>query len=226
MFKQINQRNPRQIDSARQLRHAILFCLLCIITNQFSELLLKPAVAAEKNIRPQLPPLTGAKDVLEYGIDYDQIIKEHPQDYIAWYRRGMAKQRDLNNTGALKDYTQSLKLNPLQSDHPTAKTSADARTIRAWAYEYSGTILFQQHKYEAAIEDFTHAIKLRPNHVPAYQNRALAYRKVGKDKLAYEDLANAAYQRNNPTPDPCAKANLRLLGLKDKGKSIAPETSK
>ena len=54
-----------------------------------------------------------------------------------------------------------------------------------------GLCQFFSGKYQRAVDDFSQAILLNPKNAMAYANRAMAYEKLGKKKLAQKDLERA-----------------------------------
>lgn len=56
-----------------------------------------------------------------------------------------------------------------------------------------GKKLFRAGKYQEAIDIFTSAIELKPDHAAAYYNRAVVYHKIGDIKQAENDLKEASY---------------------------------
>ncbi len=72
----------------------------------------------------------------------------------------------------------------------------------------SGLAKRQKVDYVGAIEDYTKAIELKPDYASAYNNRGVAYEKVGKFKQAIENYRKSlAIDPNYSTP----KNNLNNL---------------
>ncbi|MBS1996134.1 MAG: tetratricopeptide repeat protein [Cyanobacteria bacterium SZAS LIN-2] len=172
-----------------------------------------PTAIAGDNI-PKIQPLpanTGSaiKDPL---FVYNKLIELHPDDYCALYRRGKHK-ADSSPAGAIRDFKQSLHVNPLQTDHYTKKTDKTQRTMRAWAFQDLGFLYCMQGKFEDGIDCFTHAIALRPAHADNFQNRGAAYQKLGKLDLAKKDFAQAAMLRRTNPDDDCLTGPVSLHNL-------------
>ena len=70
-----------------------------------------------------------------------------------------------------------------------AKSATNAE--KADAYVNRGVIYFRQKEYDLAIDDYTEAIALAPQHIHAYINRGIAYSSLGKHKRAIEDYYQA-----------------------------------
>lgn len=71
-------------------------------------------------------------------------------------------------------YTEVLKISP----------DADAYNNRGNAYDDKGV-------YDKAIDDYNHAIELRPDEVVAYNNRGVTYSKIGDYRKAMKDYNQA-----------------------------------
>ena len=63
--------------------------------------------------------------------------------------------------------------------------------IYAEAYYNRGTVLGKKGEYDKAIEDFTNAIKLKPDYAEAYNNRGNAWSEKGEYDKAIEDYTKA-----------------------------------
>ena len=68
-------------------------------------------------------------------------------------------------------------------------------------YNKRGIVYDKLGKYQLAIEDYSEAIRLKPNYAEAYYNRAAVYFIQGKDNLGKSDVLKA-----------CALGNYKLLG--------------
>lgn len=55
----------------------------------------------------------------------------------------------------------------------------------------AGLRLLRSWDYEGAIRAFTEALRLNPNLTEAYENRALAHRRLGRDDEAEKDLGKS-----------------------------------
>ena len=60
------------------------------------------------------------------------------------------------------------------------------------AYNARGYAYLRLQKFANAAVDFSDAIRLRPDYANAYQNRAIAERRLGDEKAAATDARKAA----------------------------------
>jgi TonB family protein len=109
--------------------------------------------------------------------DFDEAIQLHPQElfyahrsYVYW-RKGLLDK-------ALDDINLAMKLRP--KDSPLIHD-----------YFVRGDIYSDMGEYDLAISDYSEAIRLKPYDRYSYDQRAKAYRKLGKDDLAAADEAKA-----------------------------------
>lgn len=71
-------------------------------------------------------------------------------------------------------------------------------------------------RYEAAVEDFTKAIRLNPIHIKAYKYRGLACSKLGYENRAHSDLKKATeleqkQKQKEPSPPPPTTSPWRCI---------------
>ena len=59
-----------------------------------------------------------------------------------------------------------------------------------------GKSLYNDGRFEEALEVFNSAVELKPNYALAYYNRAIVFNKLGNNKRAEEDLKEACYLGN------------------------------
>ena len=115
-------------------------------------------------------------DAIEY---YTEVIRLDPADTavvsMAYYNRGVAYDGKNEVDLAIRDYNQTIQLNP---------NSADAYNNRGYAYNQKGEI-------ERAIEDYNQAIQLEHNNILFYNNRSMALLRAQEWEKAKSDLTNA-----------------------------------
>jgi len=113
--------------------------------------------------------ITGCTAIIESDADNPKVLA------IAHNNRGNAFIRKRQYEQAIKDYDESIKLNP---------NYAKPLNNRGVAYQKEG-------KYDRAIEDFDAAIKIDPNYLDAFANRAETYQKKGDYPRALRDFDQA-----------------------------------
>lgn len=104
--------------------------------------------------------------------DFERVLQERNYDEEAWYKK------------ALCHY--------LAGDTGQASTACDSTLAHAAghadAFNLKGVILLGQEIYDAAIVQFSQAIKNRPDHSEALYNRCVSYWKLGHQALALKDI--------------------------------------
>ena len=110
----------------------------------------------------------------------------------SWLSQAYAQQGDahqaLGNTNeAIENYQKALDIVP--NDDLRAKLDAlnNAKNHLFEQYFNHGITLFNQEKYQQAIEQFTKALTLNPNHIQVYGWRRDAYIQLGQYQQAIED---------------------------------------
>jgi TolA-binding protein len=99
-------------------------------------------------------------------------IADHPDDQNALYRRGQVYASKGAYTLAIKDFDDSIRLNP---------KDVEAYNNRCWARTIIGEL-------QAALKDCNEALRLRPNFVDALDSRGLVNLKSGMTKNAIADF--------------------------------------
>ena len=100
----------------------------------------------------------------------------HPFRSDAYNSRGTAYAELGNIQAAIKDFNQTIKIDPKSVD----------------AYYNRGLANFKQGNHKLALADFSSAIKINPNLADAYGNRGLAEYALGNKRNAVTDLQQAA----------------------------------
>src|SRR5262249_52547113 len=98
-----------------------------------------------------------------------------PHDPEIYSSRGVAERRLGKNDLAVKDYTESNRLN---------SKNAEVYSNRANAYSLLG-------KYDEALKDYDQAIKLDPKNARIYANRGVISLRQGKTEDAEKDFKKA-----------------------------------
>lgn len=120
------------------------------------------------------------KETLEKSINkYSEVIKNNPNDFKAYYNRGLKYSEMENYKEALKDFNKAIKLKP---------------TDPLFFYN-RGLTKNKLKKYDDAIEDFDEAINLNSKHALSYYNRGLSKSFLGKNEEAILDY-NLAIKLN------------------------------
>jgi tetratricopeptide (TPR) repeat protein len=88
--------------------------------------------------------------------DYLQALEAFPNQSMDYYRRGIVRRHFGDNSGAIADFNQVIRLDPKF----------------AKAYYYRGLVSYDKNKKR---KDFTQAIQLDPNFTEAYLERGLTY---------------------------------------------------
>ena len=108
-----------------------------------------------------------------------KAIDENPGEIEAYYTRGDIYIELTFFDEAIADFTKYIGLVATKSE-----LAADGRHGRAQAYNATK-------KYTLAIQDLTFAIEIKPTDPLLFQERAFAYRSLGKIALAKADDAKA-----------------------------------
>lgn len=107
---------------------------------------------------------------------YTEILKENPDNEVAYNRRGNVYYLKLNEYDlAIADYSRALKINAIY-----------------WKpYFNRGNVFEMLGNYGEAISDYDKAIALNPNFSVAYESRGYCYLMLGETKKALTDFAKA-----------------------------------
>jgi tetratricopeptide (TPR) repeat protein len=138
-------------------------------------------------------------------------VKGDPDFYV---NRGIAKEKNHNANGAMRDFRQALRLDP---NHALAKhhlgtasksTSPDSATAMLneaiadnpnmpFAFADRGYALMEKGKYREALADFNQAIRLDPSNHEYFLNRGLIREKLADPDGAYKDYTQAINLRGD-----------------------------
>lgn len=108
-------------------------------------------------------------------VDYDQAIRQKPDEARAYSDRGIAYACKGDYDRAIADYNQAIQLKP------------DDATV----YFFRGLTYHEKSDYDRAIADFDLAIRLKPGDPDAYHSRGLVYANRGDYARAIADFDRA-----------------------------------
>jgi tetratricopeptide (TPR) repeat protein len=103
---------------------------------------------------------------------YNTNIEKGTKVAIAYYNRGVIKDKSGDKEGAMKDYNRSIELNP---DYPVA-------------YYNRGILKDNAGDKAGAVNDYNRAIELKPDYLSAYYNRGIMKMSINDNKGAIEDF--------------------------------------
>lgn len=141
--------------------------------------------------------------------DFTKAIELKPDYPEAYFHRGLTNDLNSNRAGAMRDYNKAIELNPKYVDaymtravlylldRKGALAIADyTRVIElkpdGESYYVRGNSYLEIGQYAKAIADLTRAIQLDPTYYWSYKQRAKAYRKLKRFRLAEADELKAA----------------------------------
>jgi len=127
---------------------------------------------------------------------YTQAIGLDPDDYILYYKRGIAYFLSEEYQFAIEDFTLVIRLKPDYAE----------------AYFKRGTTYFFLEEYQLAINDFTQAIKWKIDYDQIYKFRGRAYEELGKKMQAIYDYNQYLAMVGNTHGDAEAVRTL-IIGL-------------
>lgn len=106
---------------------------------------------------------------------YNQAIALNPENFIAYYKRGIAFSGLGKIQRAIEDYTHSIKLN----------------SLHAKSYYNRGTAFFELKEYKKAVQDYSLALKVEPHNAKSYYGRASSYSQLKLFEKAIQDCEAA-----------------------------------
>lgn len=141
---------------------------------------------------------------------YGRALKINPNDPMAYYNRGVARQRNNRIDEALQDYNKALEIRP---EYHTVHNN------RAIVFSLKG-------RFDLAIPEFTKAIQYNPNFADFYSNRGNAYSSIKDFKKALDDYNYAISLEPNKPSLYFYRAHIKLqLGLKDEACADAQQSA-
>jgi len=103
------------------------------------------------------------------------ILETKPKDATYYYNRGVEKEKEKDNTGAIADFTKAIEINPKYSSAYLERANAKGNL----------------EDFRGAITDYSKAIKFDPKNYKAYYNRGLAKIILGQKDDGCIDLSKA-----------------------------------
>ena len=134
-------------------------------------------------------------DYAEAIEDYSQALKLNPKDVFTYGSRADIKRQLGDYTGAIEDYNQAIKNLKDGSFTYQTYTEHGLRTTTITPddsficsiYNDRGWMKRKQGDHIGAMEDYTRAIELNPNHTSGYKNRAGLKHELGDYTGAVDD---------------------------------------
>jgi len=163
-------------------------------------------------------------------IGYNEALKVNDQYAMAYYNRGMAKQKLNDFEGSIDDYLKSIKynfenlswsynglgysyfrINELSKALTSLCKAIEIDPEYADAYYYRGLVENEKKEYATAINDFTKAIEFKANYATAYYNRGIM-------RIQLKDTVNACNDFSKSLDLGYAQANdaLKIYSRKHK----------
>ena len=117
--------------------------------------------------------------------NYTEHLKKDPNSSKAYFSRGLSKRKIGDYYGGIIDYLKASKISPKE----------------AYIFEDLGNIYnYDLKNYKKAIEYYSTAIRLKPDFVKAYANRAFAYENINNFQKSILDYKKAI-EINNSDPN-------------------------
>lgn len=161
---------------------------------------------------------------------WNDVLAKHPDAWVAWQNRGLARAKAGDRKGALSDFDAAIRVRPeaavtyngrgnLKADLGDAEGAARdyAEAVRldpgyAEAHYNGGYLDLERGDFDAAIASFDEALRLDPRLVQGWFNRGEALSRSGRLAEAVADYgrALAVDPGYGPALDARAKARYRL----------------
>jgi serine/threonine-protein kinase len=130
-------------------------------------------------------------DLREAIAVYTQVLSLDPNNTEAYNRRSTARSAVGDYEGAFEDLYRATNyyLSDEQSLQPTQRATVETT---AKDYQHQGLQKLQGGDFQGAIEEFNQVLQLNGNDATAFACRGFAYRRLGDNPRAIEDLQQAA----------------------------------
>jgi tetratricopeptide (TPR) repeat protein len=135
--------------------------------------------------------------------ELNQLITEQPQNAEAYFERGIVFFHLDEHDQAIASYTKAFELSRQGKVYIMRMLAYSQRSLLACSqrlqnspydialYGQRGIAFMVRDNYEAALEDFTHMIKLDPNYADAYIKRSMIFMKTDAYEAVIRDLSKA-----------------------------------
>jgi Tfp pilus assembly protein PilF len=134
---------------------------------------------------------------------WNHVLQLNPDNYLAYYNRGVLNQDQGRLAEAIADYSSAVKLDPEYSE----------------AYYNRGISRESQGDITGAIVDYSEAIQLNPKYVEAYNNRGVLRKAKGDLAGAVTDF-NTAIRLNPLSPEAYANRGVFRLSQNDLKRAV------
>jgi tetratricopeptide (TPR) repeat protein len=122
---------------------------------------------------------------------YTQVLSLDPNNTEAHNRRSTARSAVGDYEGAFEDLYKATNYY-LGNEHSLQPTQTPIVETTAKDYQHRGMQKLQGGDFQGAIEEFNQVLQLNSNDATAYACRGFAYRRLGDNPRAIEDLQQAA----------------------------------
>jgi tetratricopeptide (TPR) repeat protein len=151
-----------------------------------------PASSAERMERGSMLAEADMPDLAK--ADFQAVLKSNPRDAMALHSLAQIEYEERDIPAARRHFQESLNAGGSNS------------LIQAKNHYYLGLILAEQGKFQGAVEEYNHAIRLDPNRSNYYYWRGMAWRALRDKNRAGTDFLKAAELSEPFQPEVAAQA--------------------